>query len=279
MLDVCVIIDGEGKGLMSTSNPQSKKILLSAAGFDPTSGAGVILDLKVFQKYGYHGMGILTSVTSQNTQKVNNIHCPPASFLVDQYRHLCEDVQFYGIKVGMIGCKENIDVIERILSDRSNIPIVIDPVFKSSSGNWLFEKKYIQEYMTKIRGKVSLLTPNLTEAEWISKMEVSNVEEMHESAKKIFDLTSIPCLIKGGHLPYQNVDILFDGKEFFRFENKKLNKSVHGTGCFLSSTILCRLVNGSSMVTAVSLAIKDTHEAMKIALKIGKGQLIFGDLI
>jgi hydroxymethylpyrimidine/phosphomethylpyrimidine kinase len=264
---------------MSRSTFLSKKLLLSVAGFDPTSGAGVTLDLKVFQKYGHHGMGVLTSITSQNTQKVNDIHCSPPSFLEDQYRHLRDDVEFSGIKIGMVGCKENIGIIEEILSDNSNIPIVIDPVFKSSSGNWLFEKKCIPEYMSKIRGKVSLLTPNLAEAEWISRMEVTNAEEMHVSAEKIFDLTSIPCLLKGGHLPYQNVDILFDGKEFFHFENKKLKKSVHGSGCLLSSSILCRLVNGSSMVTAVSLAIKDTHEAMKMALKIGKGQLIFGDLI
>jgi hydroxymethylpyrimidine/phosphomethylpyrimidine kinase len=264
---------------MSRSNSLSKKILLSVAGFDPTSGAGITLDLKVFQKYGHHGMGLLTSITSQNTQKVKGIHCSPPSFLEDQYDQLRDDVQFSGIKVGMVGSRENIGIIEKILSDNSNITIVIDPVFKSSSGNWLFEKKYIPEYMAKIKGRVSLLTPNLAEAEWISRMEVTNVEEMRVSAEKIFDLTSIPCLLKGGHLPYQNVDILFDGKEFFRFENKKLKKSVHGTGCILSSSILCRLVNGSSMVTAVSLAIKDTHEAMKIALKIGKGQLIFGDLI
>jgi hydroxymethylpyrimidine/phosphomethylpyrimidine kinase len=101
---------------------------------------------------------------------------------------------------------------------------------------------------------------------------------MHTSAEKIFDLTSIPCLIKGGHLPEQNVDILFDGNAFIRFKNKRLKQAVHGTGCFLSSSILCYLVNGLPLDQAVSLAIKATHEAMKGALKLGKGQLIFGDV-
>ena len=263
---------------MSRFNPKTKKPLLSIAGFDPTSGAGVTLDLKVFQRYGYHGMGILTSLTSQNTQKVKKVHCPSTSFLLEQYNHLHDDVEFSGIKVGMIGCEDNIGVIVKILSGNSNLPIVVDPVFKSSAGKWLLEKKAIPEYMTKIRGKASLLTPNLAEAEWISGMKVASVEGMHTSAKKIFDLTSIPCLIKGGHLPDQNVDILFDGNAFIRFKNKRLKQAVHGTGCFLSSSILCHLVNGSSLDQAVSLAIKATHEAMKKALKLGKGQLIFGDI-
>ncbi len=260
---------------VSRSDPKTKKILLSVAGFDPSSGAGVTLDLKVFHKYGFYGMGILTSLTSQNTQKIKHIHCPSSRFLLEQYRLLRDEVEFSGIKVGMIGCEDNIGVIEEILSDNSNLPIVIDPVFRSGGGKWLVEKKSIPSYIAKIRGGASLLTPNLYEAGWISGRKVAGLEEMHACAEKIFDLTSIPCLIKGGHLPDQNVDILFTGRDFFRFENEKLDQAVHGTGCFLSSSILCHLANGSSLVQAASLAIEATHEAMKGALKLGKGQLIF----
>ncbi len=255
-----------------------KKILLSVAGYDPTSGAGITLDLKVFEKYGYHGMGIPTSLTSQNTQTVKKVHCPPPSFVSAQYRHLSTDVAISGIKIGMIGCAENIRVVVKILSDNPNIPKVIDPVFKSSGGNWLIKKNSIPLYMDKIKGKASLLTPNLAEAEWISCHKIGTVADMQISAKKIFDLTLIPCLIKGGHLPDQNTDILFDGKKFIRFKNQQLKKNVHGTGCFLSSAILCHLVNGSPLDQAVLLAGKATHDAIKIALKMGEGQLIIGDV-
>ena len=212
-------------------------------------------------------MGILTSLTSQNTQTVKKVHCPTSRFVSDQYRHLSADVKFSGIKVGMIGCAENISVIAKILTDNPKIPIVIDPVFKSSGGKWLYDKKSIPAYMAKIRAKASLLTPNLAEAERISGIKVRNVAEMRTSAEKIYALTSIPCLIKGGHLRDQNVDILFDGKTY-----------VHGTGCFLSSSILCHLANGSPLDQAASLAIKATREAIKKAAPIGKGQLIIGDL-
>jgi hydroxymethylpyrimidine/phosphomethylpyrimidine kinase len=256
----------------------SKKILLSVAGHDPTAGAGITLDLKVFQKYGYHGMGIITSLTSQNTQTVKSVHCPSSGFVSNQYRHLRADVEFSGIKVGMIGCAENIGAVANILSENPKIPIVIDPVFKSGGGKWLLEKKSISLFISKITKKASLITPNLAEAEWISGIKVRNVEGMGESAEKIYALTSIPCLVKGGHLRDQNIDILFDGKIHTAFKNRKLKRTVHGTGCFLSSSILCHLVGGTPLEQAVSLAIKDTHQAIKRAVPIGKGQLILGDV-
>ena len=97
---------------------------------------------------------------------------------------------------------------------------------------------------------------------------------MQKAAEKIFELTMTPCLIKGGHLSGENIDILFDGKTFSRFPNEKLEQTVHGTGCFLSSSILCHLVNGLPLDQAVSMAVKATHRAIKKAIKIGKGQLI-----
>lgn len=256
----------------------SKKILLSVAGYDPTSGAGVALDLRVFRKHGYFGMGIITSLTTQNTQAVKKIHCPPSRFVSEQYRHLRADVEFSGIKVGMIGCEDNFRVIAEILSDHPKKPVVIDPVFKSSGGKWLIDKKSIPAYMARIRAKASLLTPNLLEAEWISGLKVRNTDEMHTSAERIYNLTSIPCLVKGGHLQDPKVDILFDGKTFVLYKNKTLKKAIHGTGCFLSSSILCHLAKGTTLDQAVSLAIKDTHEAIKKAVKVGKGQQLFGDV-
>jgi hydroxymethylpyrimidine/phosphomethylpyrimidine kinase len=264
---------------MSRHEPKLKNILLDVAGYDPSAGAGVALDLMVFRTHGYHGMAIITSLTSQNTKKIKKIHCPPSRFLLEQYRTLREDVEFSGIKIGMIGCKDHISAIGKILDDSAELPIVIDPVFKSSDGTWLLDKKAIPDYIAEISGKVSLLTPNISEAELISGMKVAGVKEMSASAEKIFVQTSIPCLIKGGHLPDKNIDILFDGKDIFRFENEKLELSVHGTGCFLSSSILCYLANGLPLDKAASRGIQETHKAIKGALKLGKGQYLFGDIL
>jgi len=104
-----------------------KKNLLSIAGFDPTSGAGVSLDLKVFEHLGFQGMAILTSLTSQSTKTVKEVLPLSPDFLWNQYQTLIEDVSFSGIKVGMMGSRENIKVLSKILSNHPKIPKVIDP--------------------------------------------------------------------------------------------------------------------------------------------------------
>lgn len=251
------------------------RILLTIAGFDPTSGAGLSLDMRVFSRYGYYGMAVVTSLTVQSTQGVKTIHCPSPRFVWEQYKQLKKDVNFSGLKVGMLGSKDVIKAVGKILSDNPGLPGIIDPVFKSSSGHWLLEKDSIPIYMHKIKGKASLLTPNLREAEWIAGVRIRKEADMLEAAEKIYALTQIPCLIKGGHLEDRNVDILFDGKKINRYRSRKLNKTVHGTGCFLSSAILCFLTTGLPLEKAVSQAESATHEALKKTIRIGKGQEVF----
>jgi len=251
-----------------------KKILLSVAGYDPTSGAGVSLDLKVFQHLGFQGTAVLTSLTVQNTKQVKKVHCLPPEFIWEQYQALGQDVSISGIKVGMIGWGKNIQTIAKILVKNPRIPKVVDPVFKSSSGAWLLEKKCIPVYISAIRGEASLLTPNINEATLISGVKIKNANDMKMAALKIYSLSRIPCLLKGGHLPEKTADLLFDGKEFHFFKKEKIKKSVHGTGCFLSSSILAYLAKGYRLERACSLATELTHQAIKNSVRIGKGQFL-----
>lgn len=251
-----------------------QKILLSVAGHDPTSGAGVSLDLKVFQLLDFQGMAVLTSITSQNTKSVKRVHCLPPGLLWDQYQALSEDVSFSGIKVGMVGCGKNIQIVKRILADNPNIQKVVDPVFKSSSGTWLLERESIPNYISEIRGKASLLTPNLEEASMISGVKIESLEDMRKAAKNIHSHSSIPCFIKGGHFLRQMVNLLYDGNKFHLFKKEKLKKKVHGTGCFLSSSLLAYLAKGNSLEKACLQATQLTHKAIKNAIQIGHGQHI-----
>lgn len=252
-----------------------KKILLSVAGFDPSSGAGVLLDLNVFGELGFQGMAVLTSVTAQNTQFVRKVHCLSVKLVWKQYNTLKEDISISGIKVGMVGSKENISAIRKILSENQGIPKVIDPVFRASSGAWLFERKSIPSYMDAICAKATLLTPNLIEAELITRAKVQNIDDMKEAAKQIYQLARIPCFIKGGHLGKRAINVLYEGSKYYLYDNQKLKKNVHGTGCFLSSAILCFLARGFSLERACSRSTELTHRAIKKAIPIGQGQHIF----
>ena len=249
-----------------------KKILLSVAGFDPTSGAGVSLDLKVFELLGFRGMSVLTSLTVQNSRSVKKVHALPPEFLMEQYKALSEDVLITGIKVGMVGWSTNIPVIKTILTDNPDVQRVVDPVFKSSSGIWLLEQEAIPDYISKIRGNASLLTPNQEEASLMTGIKIQSQEDMKKASEQIYSISSIPCLVTGGVFSDQSVNLLYDGKKFYFFRKERLKKKVHGTGCFLSSSLLAYLVKGNSLEKACHLATELTHKAIKSALQVGRGQ-------
>jgi hydroxymethylpyrimidine kinase/phosphomethylpyrimidine kinase len=252
-----------------------KKVLLSIAGYDPSAGAGALLDVSVFRRFGFAGTAILTAVTAQNTQGVEEMRCLAARFLNRQHRTLVKDFAIAGIKVGMIGCRKNIPALGRILAEHADIPIVVDPVFRSSSGRWLLERKAVPEFALALRGRLSLLTPNLDEAELIARYKVRDLNGMKEAAARIFDLVGAPCLVKGGHLEKRAVDALFDGRRCYLFKGQKINRDVRGTGCFLSSTLLCYLVKGYSLPEACALASAWTRRAIRKSVRLGKGRAVF----
>jgi hydroxymethylpyrimidine/phosphomethylpyrimidine kinase len=252
-----------------------KKILLSVAGFDPSSGAGVLLDVKVFDQLGFAGMAILASLTAQNTARVDKVLPLPPEILWQQFQTLRADVAFAGVKIGMLGSSADIPVMGRILRLCRSVPRVVDPVFKSTSGAWFLEKGDIPEFIGEISGNASLLTPNLEEAGLILNEPVKNFADMKEACHKIFQTTRIPCLVKGGHLRGKAIDVLYDGRAFSIYEKRKMKKSVHGTGCFFSSALLSFLARGLSLKKSFFEASAFTFKAMLRARPLGRGRHIF----
>ncbi len=251
------------------------KILVSVAGYDPTAGAGVLLDLKVFQKLGFTGMGILSSATTQNSRKFKSVLCLPPHFIKEQYQLLQEDFNIAGIKIGMLGCKKNIPPVEEILAENQDIPRVIDPVLKSTSGKWTLEKKAIPDFIQKISTKASLITPNCEEARLITGGKCINLTSSSETAKEIYSMTKIPCLLTGIICDDKIVNVVYDGRDIYQIDTKKLSKKVHGSGCLLSSSILSFLAQGYPLFESCQLGSEFTHEAILNSVSLGQGQDIF----
>jgi hydroxymethylpyrimidine/phosphomethylpyrimidine kinase len=247
-------------------------VLLSIAGFDPSAGAGVALDIKVFENLNFQGMGIITAVTAQNTREIKNIYNLSSQCLEAQFQTLSQDIQILGVKIGMIGSADNLKYIGKILTLSRGIPKVIDPVLQSSSGTWLLEKDAIPIYLNTIKEKATLITPNLKEAHLLTGIKISNISQMQKAAETLYHSLKFPCLIKGGRFTRTVTDLFYDGRRFVSLENEYINKNVHGTGCFLSSGILAFLIKGASLLSACQQGIKLTHQAILQAIPVGQGQ-------
>jgi hydroxymethylpyrimidine/phosphomethylpyrimidine kinase len=249
-------------------------VLLSIAGYDPSGGAGALMDVSVFEAAGFKGMAVLTALTVQNTREVRKVVPFPPQTILDQFRALAGDVAFLGIKVGMLGSMGNAGALGRILAGIGPVPVVIDPVLSSSSGAVLLPRASAGALMKAIRGRASLLTPNLSEAEVLSGLRVRSPEQMLAAGRAIFDRAGVPCLVTGGHLKKDCVNILWDGRKAAVFGSPKLPKDAHGTGCYLSASILVRLANGASLLKACADATEATREAIRRSARPGAGRFI-----
>jgi hydroxymethylpyrimidine/phosphomethylpyrimidine kinase len=255
-----------------------RKILLTVAGFDPSAGAGVLLDLKVFGRFGFHGTALVTAITTQNTLTVKNVYPLSARLLKEQHRILSGDLTFAGIKVGMAGSRENLEAAGKVLAAHKDIPKVVDPIIRSSSGKWFLAKSAAPEYLRAIKKKASVITPNLNEAGWMIHGRVRSLAEMKDAARTIYDVAHVPCLITGGHLEKEVVNLLYDGRRIYLFGGEKINKDVHGTGCFFSACLLCSLAKRKPLVRACELATELTRRELQKATRLGRGRHIFGNI-
>jgi hydroxymethylpyrimidine/phosphomethylpyrimidine kinase len=253
----------------------TQKSLVSIAGWDPSGGAGVLLDVRVFERLGRRGYGILTAVTAQSPSRVARVFPVTAQALAGQFATLAEAIEVGGIKVGMLATGANLRAAARILEKREGLPRIIDPVLKSSSGACLLERRAWPRFLETIEGRASLITPNMDEAAALAGFPVRDEAGMRRAAEKIHLRSGLACLVKGGHLEGRAVDVLYDGREFSVFAHEKSPRKVHGTGCFLASAILCYLAEGRPLKEACGLAIVRVARAIRAAVPAGPDVWVF----
>jgi hydroxymethylpyrimidine/phosphomethylpyrimidine kinase len=251
-----------------------KRTLLSIAGFDPSGGAGVLVDLQVFRDLGFHGAAALTGLTVQTTTEVRSVESVRAAFLRAQLKALDADLAVAGIKIGMAATRANLRTIARHCAAHAGIPKVIDPVFRASSGRPLLDRQGREVFISALRGRATVITPNLDEAGLLAGSNVESIEGMIEAAKSIARAMRFPCLVKGGHLGGDAVDVLHDGKRAYLYGLPRLKKDVHGTGCIFSASLTAYLARGKSLPAAASLAADFTHDAIAKSIRVGQGRRV-----
>jgi hydroxymethylpyrimidine/phosphomethylpyrimidine kinase len=249
----------------------SLPVVLSIAGFDPSSGAGIAADLKTFAAHGCYGVAAITALTIQNTQGVAALYPTEAAILKDTIAALLADGHVKAIKVGMLATRANAEVVSEILESNPQLPSVLDPVFRSTSGRELADpacQEYLREHLIK---RASVITPNLLEASALTGLRVENQEAMKAAARKLVEMGARAVVVTGGHLD-KAIDVLFDGSapEVFVGDRVKPDNT-HGTGCTFSSAIAANLALGRQLRDAVVLAKAYVTEAIRKAYVVGPG--------
>lgn len=249
--------------------------LVTIAGYDPSGGAGALLDVAVFERLGFAGAGVLTAITAQDAERVFRVLPVPARHVEGQFRALKRAAPVAGIKVGMLGTRENLEAVAVILARNNKVPRVVDPVLRSTSGAPLLRKAAWPRFLDAFEMNADLITPNLYEAEVLTGRPVRNVGEMTEAAAWIWHRTGLACLVKGGHLEGKAVDVLFDDMKVTLFPHPRVAKNVHGTGCFLSAAILAFLARGKPLAEACGRAVEELQRGLEQAVPATGGRWVF----
>jgi hydroxymethylpyrimidine/phosphomethylpyrimidine kinase len=254
--------------------PENRPVVLTIAGFDPSSGAGVTADIKTIAVHQCYGMAAITAMTVQSTSGVRRVELI-ADLLKETLSDLASDVQFAAIHIGMLGSADAANVVADFLIHSSASNVVLDPVLKSTSGAVLLDDAGRSVLEKRLIPLSAVVTPNLSEASVLTGLPVGNEEEMRPAAARLHEMGAQAVVITGGHLD-QPADLLSRNQksglqqQFFRAERIDSN-STHGTGCAFSCSIACHLALGRSLPEAVQLAKSFVRGAIARAYSVGRG--------
>ena len=245
---------------------------LTIAGSDSSGGAGIQADLKTMTLNGVFAMSAITALTAQNTEGVTDIMEVTPEFLKEQIDAVFTDIRPESVKIGMVASPELISAIAERLTFYDAKNIVLDPVMVATSGARLIKEEAIETLKEKLMPLATVVTPNIPEAEILSNMKISTVEDMEKAAEKIGRENSCAVLLKGGHSINDANDLLYENGKITWFKGKRINNpNTHGTGCTLSSAIASNLAKGFELEKSVERAKDYISGALNAMLDLGKG--------
>jgi len=248
--------------------------LLSIGGSDPSSGAGIQSDIKTFDSLNAYGLTIITTITSQNTSRFGIIEPVSKKILQNQIDSIFSDFKINGIKIGMV---YNSDIIKTIYNEikNINIPIVLDPVIKSTTGGSLIEKSAVKDFKKFLIPLATVITPNKFEAEFLSKNKIDSKESLQKIARKIQNIGAENVVITGLEIKNNQIsDYILEGKKQYMVSSKKILKINHGSGCNYAASMLFALANGKPIKEAVKFSKQFTVNSIKNAKNVGSGVAI-----
>ena len=272
-------------------------VVLTIAGFDPSSGAGITADIKTIAAHECYGIACITALTVQSTQGVRRVEGVDPKLIAETLQELASDLAIEAVHIGMLGNAQVVEVVADFL-DRAHLPhVVLDPILRSTSGAELLDaagtRLGLQLMIERLLPLAELVTPNLDEARALTGMAVTNLDQMLAAAARLHSLGAANVVVTGGHLDRgekdrgeldrgekgkseKAIDLLSfttaqgTQQEVFKADRQRSN-STHGTGCAFATALACHLANGRGLPEAVLLSKAYVSAAIANAHPLGHG--------
>ncbi|MDP9364199.1 MAG: bifunctional hydroxymethylpyrimidine kinase/phosphomethylpyrimidine kinase [Chloroflexota bacterium] len=245
---------------------------MTIAGSDSGGGAGIQADLKTFAALGVYGTSALTAITAQNTRGVFAVAEVPEEVVAAQIDVVLEDIGTDAAKTGMLSGAAIVAVVAERLEAWGVEKLVVDPVMVAKGGDHLLQPNAVSALKRKLLPLALVVTPNAPEAAVLAGRPVATPEDAREAARAIADLGPRWVIVKGGHLPGEAVDVVFDGSAFSELRAERVDtRNTHGTGCTFASAIAAYLARGLAPEEAMAAAKLYLTEALRASYAVGEG--------
>ena len=254
---------------------QAPPVVLTVAGFDPSSGAGVTADVKTIAAHGCYGVACITALTVQSTAGVKRVAAVSPELIAETLEELSADLDIAAVHIGMLGSGKVARVVSEFLAKSELGNVVLDPIIKSSSGSDLTDAPGLRLLVERLLPQATVITPNVDEAATLTGLAVTNLEQIRVAAARLHEMGATAVVITGGHLD-KAIDLLSftsrHGTEQEVFKSNRLeSKSTHGTGCAFSTAMACHLARGRGLPEAVLLSKTYVAAAIANAHPLGRG--------
>lgn len=269
-------------------------VVLTIAGFDPSSGAGITADIKVIAAHDCYGVACPTALTVQSTQGVRQVEGVDTGVIANTLAELASDFRIDAVHIGMLGNEAVALTVADFLAHAGIAHVVLDPILKSTSGADLIDPLGTKVLIERLLPLSELITPNLDEAAVLCGTDSAaqgmgqsspnlaaaasstlSIETMRALARRLHSLRAANVVITGGHLE-KAIDLLSFTttrgieQEVFKAERQK-STSTHGTGCAFSTALACHLAHGRGLPEAVLLSKAYVSAAIAHAQPLGQG--------
>jgi hydroxymethylpyrimidine/phosphomethylpyrimidine kinase len=254
---------------------QAPPVVLSIAGFDPSSGAGVTADVKTIAAHGCYGVACITALTVQSTAGVKRVEAVTPELIAETLEELSADLDIAAVHIGILGSGKVARAVSEFLAQSELGNVVLDPIIKSSSGSDLTDAPGLRLLVERLLPQATVITPNVDEAATLTGLAVTNLEQMRVAAARLHEMGATAVVITGGHLD-KAIDLLSftsrHGTEQEVFKSNRMeSKSTHGTGCAFSTAMACHLARGRGLPEAVLLSKTYVAAAIANAHPLGRG--------
>ncbi len=251
------------------------KVVLTIAGFDPSSGAGITADIKTIAAHGLYGMACITALTVQSTLGVRRVQSVDPAVVRETLDWLLEDLRPAALKIGMLGSAHIVVTVASWLREHRLSNVVLDPVLRSSSGAALLEPAGVDVLKSELLTLADVVTPNLDEASVLTGHTVDDIEGMRSACESLRGLGAENIVITGGHLP-EPTDLLAEASgnslRCREFPGERIQTPhTHGTGCAFSTALACNLGLGMTIGDAVLSAKEYVGRILRQPYSVGKG--------